>query len=297
MSRVSCNIIEDLIPLYAEDLLSEDSKQLVEKHLDVCEECREYLNELREMESLPPETDTNPLKKIQHTIQKKKRHAMLLSILITLFVGALAVIYMTAPNYLPYTEEIVMVNETDNGYTLVDFHEDVARYDIQSNSAESRTGSVYHLTTWSTTWHDWADADEVDPIVLNPSGDQVGAVYYYQADGTEEQLIYGEDLYENGGVVTLPRLSLSYFTIAAVVALLISLSILFIVRSNKVYFDRILRIVFLPLSYLVAQLLVTGWTTTTYSLVRDLSAILLVAIILYGVCWIGIEMIKKRLVE
>lgn len=295
MNRVSCDVIEDLIPLYAEDMLSEDSSKLVEEHLDACEECRAYLNELKEMEALPPDTDTKPLKNIQQTIQKKKWHAILLSILITLFVSALAVIYMTAPNYLPYAEEVVTVNETENGFSVLDFHEKVAGYDIQSYEAES--GAVYHLTTWSTTWQDWTDAGEIDPIVLNPNGEQVEAVYYYQADGTEDQLIYGEDPHENGGVVTLPRLSLSYFAIVAGVALLIGLAILFAVRANDIYFDRMLKIVFAPFSYLVAQLLVTGWTTTTYSLIRDMSAILLVALLLYGVCWLGLETVKRQSVE
>lgn len=33
--KISCNIIEDLLPLYVDDMVSEDSRQLVEEHLSV----------------------------------------------------------------------------------------------------------------------------------------------------------------------------------------------------------------------------------------------------------------------
>ena len=31
--KMSCNIIEDLLPLYVDDMVSEDSRKLVEEHL------------------------------------------------------------------------------------------------------------------------------------------------------------------------------------------------------------------------------------------------------------------------
>lgn len=34
--KISCNIIVDLLPLYVDDMVSEDSRQLVEEHLKAC---------------------------------------------------------------------------------------------------------------------------------------------------------------------------------------------------------------------------------------------------------------------
>ena len=31
--KISCNVIRDILPLYAEDLASEDTKRLVDDHL------------------------------------------------------------------------------------------------------------------------------------------------------------------------------------------------------------------------------------------------------------------------
>lgn len=38
--RGECNIIKDILPLYAEDMVSEDTKALVEEHLAHCPVCK-----------------------------------------------------------------------------------------------------------------------------------------------------------------------------------------------------------------------------------------------------------------
>lgn len=41
--KVHCNIIQDLLPLYYDDICSEESKTLVEEHLEKCVTCRKEL--------------------------------------------------------------------------------------------------------------------------------------------------------------------------------------------------------------------------------------------------------------
>ena len=48
MSKLKCSIVEDLMPLYIEDLLSEETKKEIELHLDECEDCKEVYDELKE---------------------------------------------------------------------------------------------------------------------------------------------------------------------------------------------------------------------------------------------------------
>ena len=48
MSKLKCSIVEDLMPLYIEDLLSEETKKEIELHLDECEDCKEAYDELKE---------------------------------------------------------------------------------------------------------------------------------------------------------------------------------------------------------------------------------------------------------
>ena len=40
MSKLKCSIVEDLMPLYIEDILSEESKKDMELHLEECENCK-----------------------------------------------------------------------------------------------------------------------------------------------------------------------------------------------------------------------------------------------------------------
>jgi hypothetical protein len=297
MKQVSCDVIQDLIPLYVEDMLSEDSKILVETHLDECEECREYLNELQEITSIPLEADVKPLRNIQATLQKKKWQAIILAALITLLIGTLTVVFMTAPDYLPYSEEVVTVSETADELVLVDFNDDVAGYNLDSSLNENGTGTVYHLTTWTSTWRKLEGREEIGPIVLNPNQEPVEAVYYYQTNGEADQLIYGEEQHPSGGMITLPRLSLTYFSGLALIVLLMCIGIMFVVRSNKIHFERMVKITGLPIAYLLAQFIVTGWNTTTYSMVRDFTAILLVCTLLYGIFWIGMKLVKNHFVK
>ncbi len=72
-----CNLVTDLLPLYAEDLLSEDSKQLVERHLAKCAACSEKLKLLKTTDSVPmppPENAPEEREVLKKTRKKLKKH-------------------------------------------------------------------------------------------------------------------------------------------------------------------------------------------------------------------------------
>jgi len=48
--RTDCNIIRDLLPLYADDVCSDESRAMVDEHLSECPECSEELKRIREVE-------------------------------------------------------------------------------------------------------------------------------------------------------------------------------------------------------------------------------------------------------
>ena len=39
---MECKVIRDLIPLYKENMLSDESKKLVKEHLKTCSSCRNF---------------------------------------------------------------------------------------------------------------------------------------------------------------------------------------------------------------------------------------------------------------
>lgn len=52
MNRISCDVVQDLLPLYYDDICSETSKGLVEEHLADCADCRSSLEQLKSSLSL-----------------------------------------------------------------------------------------------------------------------------------------------------------------------------------------------------------------------------------------------------
>ncbi|MBT2763601.1 zf-HC2 domain-containing protein [Paenibacillus sp. ISL-20] len=56
MNRVSCGIIQDLLPLYYDNVCSADTQALVEEHLADCQACREVLSNMSSPMSLPLQT-------------------------------------------------------------------------------------------------------------------------------------------------------------------------------------------------------------------------------------------------
>lgn len=51
-----CSIIRDILPLYVENMVSEDTSEFVKEHLESCPACRAELEKLRE----PVEVQTEP---------------------------------------------------------------------------------------------------------------------------------------------------------------------------------------------------------------------------------------------
>lgn len=74
-----CQIVEDLLPLYEEDLLQPDSKAFVDAHLKHCEKCRKLVSDMGK--PLPAFEVKSDAKKLQKTIKKSNFMQMLLLIL------------------------------------------------------------------------------------------------------------------------------------------------------------------------------------------------------------------------
>ena len=77
-----CNVIVDLLPLYNEGACSEESREIVEEHLQSCEECRELCGNIaipvKEADTKPSETET--FRKVSKKL-KKSRFSKLISTL------------------------------------------------------------------------------------------------------------------------------------------------------------------------------------------------------------------------
>lgn len=63
MEKTNCDVIRDLLPLYEDGAVSEETAQMVREHLKDCAECREELRKMRTPISLPPDEDREAVKR------------------------------------------------------------------------------------------------------------------------------------------------------------------------------------------------------------------------------------------
>lgn len=121
--KISCNIIEDLLPLYVDDMVSEDSRQLVEEHLKACPTCRRMQeeimreNHLTDVKKGSDSVQTNKmeaelLKKIRCKIRKKRIASVLLAVAIVLAAGGIGHYwYYDKENYISWDEANISVKD------------------------------------------------------------------------------------------------------------------------------------------------------------------------------------------
>lgn len=83
--KTNCDIIRDLLPLYAEHITSEASNALVEEHLAECEVCRAELEQMEQPVPVRPEAQPDaPLQRIGPSPAKKEHPCAIGSVLAAL---------------------------------------------------------------------------------------------------------------------------------------------------------------------------------------------------------------------
>lgn len=85
---MECDIIRDLLPLYADGLTSEASNRQIEDHVRTCPECKKLLNEMTAPLEPEPEDRTE---QIMEMLYKKQRRKTVLTIVSVILAVVLAV--------------------------------------------------------------------------------------------------------------------------------------------------------------------------------------------------------------
>lgn len=102
--KTNCDIIRDLLPLYAEHITSEATNALVEEHLAECEACRAELEQMEQPVPVRPEAQPDaPLRRIRAALQRRSIRAAIGSVLAALC--ALALIFWMGTARVPATTE------------------------------------------------------------------------------------------------------------------------------------------------------------------------------------------------
>ena len=291
--KIECEVIQDILPLYAEDIVSDESRKLIEDHLKDCSDCQQELAVMQNQDEIPLDSNSNGLKLVKEKLFKDKFKAVIFSILLTLIISITGINYLTKPNYLPYSNDRVTIAERANGELAVHFEQQVANYRVEKGLAEDGLSFIYYISTWESIWSQLANNKPVETLLLNPDNENIMSIYYVSANQTENQLLYGKNLAENGGMVTLPRLFLGSYVLLAL--LLTALFVVFLFIANKLKKgQRLIRYLLLaPISYIIATFCIKGLNTLSYAATRDFLTILLIAIPIYGVLFLSLDFYQQ----
>ena len=327
-----CSIVQDLLPLYAEDMLREETKEYVDGHLAQCEACRAELAALKaDVPSAP--VNAQPLRSLKKQLRRKKLTAVLLAVALALTLAAAGFAYLTAPQYLPYSETEWTVARADGAVTAegladlsgvesisVNLLTPVSGTEVTSTQEPDSGKTVYFITAWRTpldTWRGAFDEAKDAPSATNTAermqreadtlqgalGKVESARTLFTLDTENCAAVYyspnnGQDDVllcgsRDGGIISMPRLALGYYVLLSL-ALLIPLSIAFFLYRRKKAGKALGHLALIPACYLTGHLLVKGFVTTSYQMQRDFSLIVLTGALLYAAILLAGDLLRQR---
>ena len=129
MAKINCNVIQDILPLYIDDVVSDDTKELVEEHLQNCEICQRVYHETKtdlendikvSAQTKESRNEANDLKNFRKFLKKRKTKTILLSIAATIICFVAVFTYMN--------KHVIYINYKDAGITIVEDNEDEVTY-------------------------------------------------------------------------------------------------------------------------------------------------------------------------
>lgn len=119
MSKKNCDMIRDLLPLYADGVCSEESRKYVNEHLASCPECTDMMQKMNQKVAVVAEKDISSIRKIKKRIRLGKIAAITVSVILLaggLFGGYIWAVTDCSMDYEKYNiAEDVHVEEDAEG--------------------------------------------------------------------------------------------------------------------------------------------------------------------------------------
>ena len=178
--NITCNIIKDLLPLYAEDMVSEDSKALVDDHLCSCDSCTKELAELKKAPKVPVEVETTSLKRVEDTIRKRKLLTAATAMMTLVAVLVTGTIFLMTPVYPTARQAIEGVELREDGGLAIDYASGIMGYGSTSFGSEDDEFIWCH-----TTRYDWLRSRLFGPKLSKMTQEELER--YVQNNAREEE--------------------------------------------------------------------------------------------------------------
>lgn len=165
MSKINCNVAGDLIPLYVDDVLSTDSKELVEEHLAECGDCAAKVESLKKETVVTTDKDVKPLKKIKRKV-KINKWAVISIVVIVILLSVFFTVFFTNQiqfdvSYNSIKDKITVISGSDlpvqkEGHDAVILYDGKKDYDtfvLEQVIGEKNGVKQVEVTLYMTRWY------------------------------------------------------------------------------------------------------------------------------------------------
>lgn len=147
--KISCSIIRDLLPLYAENLASEDTRTLVDEHLKDCEDCTNVLSGMQRSAPVLPEKGMESLNKVKKIIRRRRLISVLAAIMTVITVASAVFTYIFTPFQLTREQALDDFYIREDGAVVVDYSPCVTGRLMSGN------GENWYLNQYSNRYDMW----------------------------------------------------------------------------------------------------------------------------------------------
>ena len=275
--KLSCDIIRDLMPLYAEELASADSREAVEGHLLGCESCRKVYEDMKTCPVIIPEEPG--LDTVRRGLWRRRLLTALCAVLIVCMAGCWFLSWLTAPIYL---DKSIITDIQDNHDGTVTISMDAAAVGRQTFQLEiDPTDAGETIVLWTSRWLEWTWSEPIPrPLSITRSVIHNG-IYLCTGTGEEELIYENPQKFINGGVALLPRLYLSFYFQVSLLIGSAALLLAFLLRRRRA--GKWLALVGSFLCcYGLCQGIVCGFTFASFFAEQELCWALAMALCLWG---------------
>lgn len=264
----NCEIIKDLLPLYKEELLSEESKTFVENHLKTCPECENLLKDQIQIEN----KETKPLDFVEKRIKKESRYFTLAVLALIGSILIFIISYLNTPKHFEHEKDLYKVYKSKDIYT-VEFSDKVSGIDYID------TEDAIYLDAY-TTKYDEIFNKERPRKSLTFHKDKLKTVLYQNHESMPNMVIGSGEVRQT----LLPRLFLGFYARLSIIGFVgLGLLIFLIEKIKKKSISLLIKTLLIggPLALFLAIIGLKGLNTSTYYPVSDFKYIAFLALGIY----------------
>lgn len=204
MKKIKCTIIQDVLPLYIDEVVSQDTKEMVDEHLQSCDKCQKEYESMKQNLYIPVENKDSLFNNISKKWRKKKVIVSIISILVTtiILIGVFLYVFYYE-TVIPYSEDLIKIErQNDNQLVSHYFGESYAGFNgthpmpLEIDGEKKNVSFIFYTKTVVDSpsrnlINNKKSLNEQEYIFELPESEKIDMVYYVDFD--VEKITDGKD--------------------------------------------------------------------------------------------------------